>query len=212
MVFKKTNERDQLMEIVPISFQKSVATKMVLYYPLPPFNNPKQDSLKEDITDFTSIFKCVFLPMRFVAIEMDPFCNFSSRQLFVGRLFALAMVFINTWASIYSTIADTGQMMASNLSSGYDINPPSSTTDLWSMMIDYNSFNIFTIGLHSILLSMAFQSKWKTLWLNLQRLAVESRINDYRHFIGQCRRTVNASIVLFLAVKCRQFHLFDLII
>lgn len=167
---------------------------------------PNHDSLpkrKGETPRLATILKFLFLPMRLVAIEMDPFANYSTWQLFCGRLFALAMLFINTWTCVYSTVLDTSPLMEWNksINSSYyqHFQAVTSNSDLWSIMIDYNSFNCFSIGSHAALLSLAFQTKWKTLWKELQQLAVEI-IDNSDHFNGQCHRAVSVSILLFLMV------------
>jgi hypothetical protein len=141
---------------------------------------------------YFTCFKPLAVWMRVLGIELDPF-DLPKRRIFCSQSFSVLMLSITLLTNLAFTTITFNQQILSILPNS---NVNGSTSDFWTLVIDFGSFAVLTIGSHATLLAIPQNSEWRSLWTNLQQLATENG----QLFYSKSRKTVLTSLVFIIAV------------
>ncbi|KAI9562673.1 hypothetical protein GHT06_010127 [Daphnia sinensis] len=149
--------------------------------------------LKSQNQFYSTFFKSLDVWMQLLGIQLDPFPSafLSKRGAICLYSFSFLMFFINVSSNFYFTA------MSFTSPSTYTHQPSrASTSEIWSKVIDFGSYNLMAIGTHAALLAIQRRPEWKSLWHNLKQLAAE---HHDRLFFAKCRRAITIVLVCLTA-------------
>lgn len=131
------------------------------------------------------------ITIRLLGIELNPW-KLSCYFRFIGTILLIINVSCNTYFSGLSfyrlvIVKDSNFLIVI-----------SSSSEMWSLIIDFGSHNLLSIGVHGVLFFMTRQTKWKLLLENLQQLAKNH--SDPDQFKTKCRRAVDIGLFLLIVV------------
>ncbi|XP_032790953.2 uncharacterized protein LOC116928014 [Daphnia magna] len=123
--------------------------------------------------------------LRILGIELVP----SSTTEPPGKIdrcktFTLGVIFLvfNAFCNVYTTLMNSPlfiedfNTMLNSTTDGTDSTVKISTVLSWNIIIDYVNFGVLAVIVHATLLSLSQQSKWKSLWNNIQRMHHEFKV------------------------------------
>ncbi|XP_057367442.1 uncharacterized protein LOC130688474 [Daphnia carinata] len=132
-------------------------------------------------------FQPLLVCLRFFGIELVPSSSTieSSSKSERYKTFTLGFIFLvlNGFCNVYATlmsgtgiIEEFNTMLNSSSTDGTNSTIKISTVLSWNIIIDYANFGALTVIAHATLLSLSQQSKWKSLWNNIQRMHQEFKV------------------------------------
>ena len=146
-----------------------------------PLRDEKQPNyLKEGLKPLITLFRCL-------AIPFDPVNPFSKRQKYrlidvIYKVTMFVLFFINIYTNTLFTITSFNVFLfKTDYSTDIpELAPYSSMTDSFNMILQACTFQILVISSHAVLISFLWQSKWKSIWNNLETMAAGNLHNGYQ--------------------------------
>lgn len=123
--------------------------------------------------------------LRILGIELVPSSTTEpSGKIDRCKTFTLGVIFLvfNAFCNVYTTLMNSPlfiedfNTMLNSTTDGTDSTVKISTVLSWNIIIDYVNFGVLTVIVHATLLSLSQQSKWKSLWNNIQRMHQEFKV------------------------------------
>lgn len=172
------------------------------------FHNSSVKSLNS-----VSPLKPLIVWMRVLGVELDPFeiesSNLYRYSIFTYGLFLLiGNIILNPLAAIneLQKISEIDSPLYFNESKQMNstLSRQKTTTFTWSVIIDYTSYGMVSIGVHCSLFIVSKQSKWKSLWNNIQQILEGHK--EFQSLRKDVRRVVVVGMILAFMVSCNSFH------
>ena len=151
--------------------------------------------MREETND--TFLKPFFILLRLAGVELNPYREFSKKGALCSSLISFLMLLANVWSNFYFTVYVFYSLKRVNSPDEYH---PAATSQssMWSMSIDFGSYDFMVITNHAVLLCLFGKTEWKSLMKNLRNLnqevgTVSTRIKK--------RRIVMAGIIFLIIVR-----------
>ncbi|KAI9562680.1 hypothetical protein GHT06_010134 [Daphnia sinensis] len=155
------------------------------------------------VQTYSFAFQPLLVCLRVLGIELAPSSTIeSSSKGERYKTFTLGVIFLvyNAFCNVYTTltngtkiIEDVNTTLNCSSTDGTNSTMKMSAVLSWNIIIDYVNYGALAVIVHATLLSFSQQSKWESLWNNVQRMHQEFK--GIRRTMG--RLTIAGLVIVF---------------